>query len=256
MRTELEVGRNLIATAVLASAALLANAQHSDRPQDLAEGAELFKANCVLCHGIAGNAVAGVDLRGGKFRNAVNDDDLIRIIREGIGGTAMPAFQLSAAQAANILSHLRSSGRPIGPTGSEQVARGRAIVEGKGQCLSCHQIGGKGNAVGPYLDDIGGLRRRPELEKDLLEPNARVPREFRRFRGLTRSGVALSGRAINEDTFSVQITDDEDRLISIMKSDLREFSFVNDSPMPSYRHTLSSMELADVVAYLASLTGL
>ncbi len=49
--------------------------------------------------------------------------------------------------------------------------------------------------------------------------------------------------------------DAKDQLRSFMKSDLREHGFVAASPMPSYRSTLSGEELADVVAYLASLKG-
>jgi mono/diheme cytochrome c family protein len=37
-----------------------------------------------------------------------------------------------------------------------------------------------------------------------------------------------------------------------VKADLREHGFV-DSPMPSYRDTLSQQEIADVVSYLLTL---
>jgi len=36
---------------------------------------------------------------------------------------------------------------------------------------------------------------------------------------------------------------------------LREFAFVEKSPMPSYKDKLSSQELADLVSFLASLKG-
>jgi hypothetical protein len=43
-------------------------------------------------------------------------------------------------------------------------------------------------------------------------------------------------------------------LRSFVKSDLREHGFA-ESPMPSYRGTLTPQELADVVSYLVSLKG-
>jgi hypothetical protein len=44
-------------------------------------------------------------------------------------------------------------------------------------------------------------------------------------------------------------------LRSFQKSTLREYAFVDSSPMPSYRDKLSAEELADLVSYLVSLKG-
>jgi len=60
---------------------------------------------------------------------------------------------------------------------------------------------------------------------------------------------------LNEDTFSVQILDSKEHLASYTKSDLREYSFIADSPMPSFRTRLSDQERADVPSYLVSLKG-
>jgi len=53
----------------------------------------------------------------------------------------------------------------------------------------------------------------------------------------------------------VQLLDASERLVSIAKSDLREYALLKASPMPSYRDKLNGQELADVVSYLASLKG-
>src|SRR6266853_4046995 len=95
--------------AVFISAAALSLAQHTVRPVNIGEGRSLYKANCVLCHGILGNSVAGVDLRRGNFRRAASDQDIVKVIREGIPGTTMPSNKLSAEQAADIVSYLRSA---------------------------------------------------------------------------------------------------------------------------------------------------
>jgi len=36
---------------------------------------------------------------------------------------------------------------------------------------------------------------------------------------------------------------------------LREYTFVNNSPMPSYKDKLSTQELSDLISYLGSLKG-
>jgi hypothetical protein len=69
---------------------------------------------------------------------------------------------------------------------------------------------------------------------------------------VSKNGTATIGRLLNEDTFSVQMIDKTERLLSFQKADLREFAFETKSPMPSFRDKLSAQELADVVAYLGT----
>ena len=67
-------------------------------PADIAYGSRLYDAQCATCHGATGDGVGGVDLRSGKFRNAVTDQDLIRVITLGIPGTGMQGFKLDASE--------------------------------------------------------------------------------------------------------------------------------------------------------------
>jgi hypothetical protein len=48
--------------------------------------------------------------------------------------------------------------------------------------------------------------------------------------------------------------DTKEQLRSFTKSTLKEHGFI-PSPMPSYKGTLNTQELADVVSYLVSLKG-
>jgi len=72
---------------------------------------------------------------------------------------------------------------------------------------------------------------------------------------VTRGGKVINGRRLNEDTYTVQLLDDQERLVSLTKADLREYTILTSSPMPSYKESLSADELADLVAYLLSLKG-
>ena len=70
-----------------------------------------------------------------------------------------------------------------------------------------------------------------------------------------KDGKTLTGRFLNQDTFSIQLIDSTDQLRSVDKSTIRESSVLTSSAMPSYRDKLSAPELADVVSYLSTLKG-
>ena len=75
------------------------------------------------------------------------------------------------------------------------------------------------------------------------------------MRAVTRAGKVISGRRLNEDTYTVQLIDEQEHLVSLAKADLREYTVIKTSPMPSYRDKLTSKDLADLVSYLLSLKG-
>ncbi|HTC33120.1 MAG TPA: c-type cytochrome [Bryobacteraceae bacterium] len=231
-------------------------AQHSYGPADVEDGGKLFRANCVSCHGPEGDQVEGVDLGHGKFRRASTEDGVIRIIQDGIPGTAMPPHNFTDFQAGTILAYLRAvatSDRTAAPNGD--AARGKVIFEGKGGCAACHRVYGIGSRVGPDLSDVGALRRVSEIEISLLDPNAEVLPQNRYYRVTTKNGESITGRLLNEDTFSIQILDTKERLLSFQRTAVRETGFLSESPMPSYREKLTKAERDDVITYLLSLKG-
>lgn len=134
---------------------------------------------------------------------------------------------------------------------------GRLIFEGKGGCLSCHRVADKGSRLGPNLTELAKLNRTSEeLEKSLLEPNAEIDPQNRFYRVVTPDGTTITGRLMNHDTFSVQLIDSKEQLRAFQKSELREYGFVKNSLMPSYRGKLTSDEIKDLIAYLSSLKGI
>jgi putative heme-binding domain-containing protein len=255
MKPNMEIRCTSLSLLLVLPAALLA--QHSYTQADIQEGGRLFRANCVLCHGPEGDQVPGIDLGHGRFRQTYSENALIKIIQNGIPGTGMPPNNLQDFQAEIVVAYLRSlstSGRAT--TGNGDAARGKALFEGKANCASCHRVNGVGSRISPDLSDIAALRRTVEIERSLLEPNEEVLAQNRTFRVVTKKGETVTGRLLNLDSFTVQMLDSKERLLSLPRSDLRETGFVKDSPMPSYRDKLSSQELADIVAYMATLKGL
>jgi cytochrome c oxidase cbb3-type subunit 3 len=225
-------------------------------PADIAYGARLYDAQCTTCHGANGDGVGGVNLRIGRFRNAVTDQDLLRVISNGIQGTGMLAFRLDAAEQAGIIAFLRNMNTfDRGSVSAGDAARGRTTFEGKGGCARCHRVGALGARVAPDLSDVGALRSPASLMRSLTDPTSQMMPINRPVRAVLRDGTVINGRRLNEDTYTVQLFDDHERLVSLNKTDLREYTILTTSPMPSYQGTLNSAELADLVAYLLSLKG-
>jgi putative heme-binding domain-containing protein len=222
---------------------------------DVEAGRQLYRANCFVCHGPDGESIAGVNLRSGQFRRASSDDDLSRLILGGIPGTGMPPTNLAEPQRRMLVAYIRSMHRGVGERGSGDAARGLAIVEGKGACLNCHRVGAKGSRLGPDLTDIGSTKPAAYLEEALVNPSETIAPQNRFVHAVTKQGTVIDGRRLNEDTHTIQLIDEKQRLVSLQKADLREFELVKTSPMPSYRDKLSAQELADTVSYLLSLKG-
>jgi putative heme-binding domain-containing protein len=222
---------------------------------DIQYGATVYSAQCTQCHGPTGDQVSGVDLRSGRFRNAASDDDLRRIVTQGIPGTSMPGRRLDPPEVTGIIAYVRNMRDfNAGTVVLGDRARGRTTFE-EAKCLTCHQVNGVGSHVGPDLSEIGRSRPAGTLQQSLFDPSSRMMPINRPVRVVTKDGKTISGRRLNEDTFTIQLIDDQERLVSLAKADLREYTILKTSTMPSYKDKLNAQEMADLLAYLVSLKG-
>jgi putative heme-binding domain-containing protein len=174
----------------------------------------------------------------------------------GVPGTGMPPFNLQPPELDGLVAFIRA-GFDVGGTAVKvgDAARGKPLFEGKGSCASCHRVNGKGPRVAPDLSDVGAIRSPAQLHRSLTEPVRQMMPINRPVRIVTRDGRTLRGRRLNEDTYTVQIIDEQERLISLDKTDIKEFEAAKTSPMPPATKTLNNEELADLIAYLLSLRG-
>jgi putative heme-binding domain-containing protein len=227
-------------------------------PADVAAGSRVYSAVCANCHGPTGAAVGGIDLRRGPLPRAATDAALSAIITNGIPGSAMPAVRLDPHELRALIAFIRV-GLDVEPKTASvtpgDAARGRIVFEGPGNCLSCHRVNDKGTYLAPDLTDIGRVRTPVALQRSLIDPTGSMLPINRPVRAVTRDGTVIKGRRLNEDTYTVQLVNEQGRLVSLVKGELREWSVSTVSPMPSYKDTLTPGALADLVAYLASLKG-
>jgi cytochrome c oxidase cbb3-type subunit III len=229
-------------------------AQQRYLSSDVETGSRLYRNNCFACHGPEGDSIPGVAFRRGLFKRASSDDDLLRVIASGVPGTAMPPTAMNDSARLALVAYVRSM--RASATGSGDAARGRALFEGKGGCLVCHRVNGKGSRVGPDLSEVGAIRTAAYLERSILAPAESILPEHRFVRIVTIQGTVITGRRLNEDTHTIQLIDTHELLRSFSKSDLREYTLLTTTTMPTYQDKFSSAELADVVTYLLTLKGL
>jgi putative heme-binding domain-containing protein len=225
---------------------------------DIESGSRLYGAQCAGCHGPNGDMINGVDLRRGRFKTAVSDEDLVRVLGTGAPAAGMPAFSgLQSAEVTGIVAFIRSGfDAAAGGVVAGDAARGQTLFAGKGGCNVCHRVNGRGPRVASDLSDIGAIRTPVSLQRALIDPPGSLLPANRMVRAVTRDGRTIRGRRLNEDTHTVQLIDEQEALVSLTKADLRSLDFNRVSTMPPATTTLTADEISDVVAYLLSLKGL
>jgi cytochrome c oxidase cbb3-type subunit 3 len=234
------------------------------------EGASLFRANCSPCHGLnARGGGRGPDLTANRWTHGSSDGDIFSTITEGVPGTEMPANGFEDSEIWAIIAYLRSLAPPKKPTVSGDRVKGEKIFTEKAGCSACHMVNGHGGLLGPDLSRVGASRsasylidsiREPskELSDGMSDPNNHYgqPLVYDKVTVIAASGRAITGVAKNEDTFSVQLLDTDQRLHFFLKKDLAKVVHERESLMPTYsERMISPAELQDLVAYLESLRG-
>lgn len=247
--------RQLLALPALLTALLFtppAIAQH-ETGADLFSGQQVWQNLCANCHGLDGALVPNVDLGHGVFRQNYTDEQLVAIIQNGIPNTPMPPNPtMSVEQAQLVVDYLRSRAVDSSASLTGDPANGRTLYIERGFCNSCHMVNGEGEPTGPDLSRIGDLRTAEELTQSLRAPNAVIQPNMRQYTVTKKDGAEITGRLMNQDSFTVQLMDYSGKLMSFSKEDLTEFGFA-PSPMGALGDDWTDQEVADLVAYLASL---
>jgi putative heme-binding domain-containing protein len=220
---------------------------------DIDAGSRVYSTQCQQCHGPNGDQITGIDLRRGIFKRTTSDEELARIITNGVPTGGMPPFKLQPAELTGIVAFIRAGFDTTAAVKIGDAARGKAIFDGKGNCMSCHRVGGRGPRVAPDLSDIGLARTPAALQRSIVDPSSAMLPINRPVAIVMKDGTRITGRRLNEDTATVQLIDSEERLRSLMKRDIRTMTVETRSTMPSYAKTLTPDEVSDLVAYLLTL---
>jgi len=137
-------------------------------PNEVLDFGTLYAENCAGCHGAEGHGGAAIALANPVYLAIADDAAIRKVIANGVRGTSMPAFAVSAggmltdAQINVITKGIRSSWSQQGileaatppsyaPKSSGDAQRGELAY--KTYCESCHGPGGRGGPKGSSITD-------------------------------------------------------------------------------------------------------
>ncbi len=178
----------MMKTIVMAAAAvgLLALSSAPARAADADKGEAVYQKRCLQCHGDEGDGLGPAaeylnppprDFTLGLFKiqssafdaDLPNDADLVRMVRDGMPGTAMPGWSdiLSEAEIADVIAYIKTfaelEGAPEAQvdygtqvqSSPESIAAGDKLFHADDRCSECHGMGGKGDAIKKLKNDNG-----------------------------------------------------------------------------------------------------
>jgi len=170
--------------------------------EERSSGRRVYETYCIGCHGDngLGDGEAAVFLNP-KPRNYVSgefkyfhlgeagplpsDQSLQITIRNGLAGSAMPAFPLLTDQEINhVINYIKSlrAGGWVEPEPIQAASGAAVTIEGTSAeelfanagCNGCHQLDALGavGGVGPSLNEVGSRRSMDEIVQSIVQPNA------------------------------------------------------------------------------------
>lgn len=163
---------------VLLVALLLVVGTAAAKPGDLDRGKEIYDKRCTWCHGDEGDGLGAAeeylnppprDFTSGNYKikstgfdeMVPNDDDVYRMIRDGMPGTSMPGWSslLSEQDMWDLVAYVKmfaefeeapeqqvDYGTSVASS-AESIAKGKEIFEDGDRCVECHGKTGKGDAI-------------------------------------------------------------------------------------------------------------
>jgi cytochrome c oxidase cbb3-type subunit III len=219
-------------------------------------GKQVFASNCAECHGLDGrggehapNIATNPDIQ------AMSDDQLFRIVHNGAGSLAMPAFGkiLSPAEIKSVVAYLRVlQGRGAAQAALPgDPAAGKSLFYGQAACSRCHTVAGAGGFIASDLTAYASGQTPADILAAITNPNENLNPRSRTAVIVARSGQKLTGFVRNQDNFSVQFQALDGTFHLFRRSAIASLIYSSQSLMPAdYAHRLSSAQLNDLVSFL------
>ena len=133
---------------------------------------------------------------------------------------------------------------------SGNIERGRKIFEK--QCAVCHQLEGKGFALGPNLATMKA-RGAEAILLNVLDPNLEVNPQYVSYTALLKSDRIITGMISSETSTAVTFTKQQDQSTTVLREEIETLQSSGVSIMPEgFEKQLSQQDMADLIDYLMS----
>jgi putative heme-binding domain-containing protein len=129
------------------------------------------------------------------------------------------------------------------------AARGKELFTTT--CAVCHTLNGEGAKIGPDLTGAG-VRPRPDILIDIIDPNRSVEANYRMWNVTTKDNENYAGRLDSETATSVDILDTAGKKHTLQRKDISEMTASALSIMPAGFEQLPLSDLASLLEYLAA----
>jgi PQQ-dependent dehydrogenase (methanol/ethanol family) len=248
------IARFLIVALALGATPVLGQTPPTTAP-NLTEGTKIYAQRCAGCHGADAHGTdKAPGLAGNQRLRDGSVQDLRDLIRKGVPGSGMPAFDLPLQELDSLVVLVRSLNAPSAEStvGGDATA-GESFFFGKGQCASCHMISGDGAAIGPDLSNVGREMTVDEIQAKLVNPNSRIAPGYELATAQLRNGNTIRGFVRNRSNFDIRLQDLTGQFHLIQQGEISSITEEKQSIMPSVK--ASPEELRDLVAYLDMRTG-
>jgi quinoprotein glucose dehydrogenase len=120
-------------------------------------------------------------------------------------------------------------------------------------CVRCHQIGDRGQTVGPNLAGIGNKKATRYLLRSIVAPSADIDPNYQAHVVQLVSGETVQGLLKSDDGTTTILFDSTGKEVKVLNADIDEAGPRTQSIMPEMRQVLTKREIRDLVAYLESL---
>lgn len=240
---------------MLLSLSLPAQSRHLKSSHSGAGGQQIFASACASCHGLDGRGgERAPNIAQAAAVQRLSDQELTRIVTEGVPGTGMPAFHsLGSNGISAVVKYLRvlqGRGQPSALPGVAE--RGQTLFFGRAGCSSCHMVGGQGGFLASDLSGYGKTHNVDEIREAILKPGLDSSLRAKNAVVTTNDGTRLEGIVRNEDNFSIQLQSKDGAYHFIDKADAKDVHYDPAPVMPNYENMLSRSDVNDVVSYLVT----
>jgi len=248
------IARFLIIALALGATPVLGQTPPTTAP-NLTEGTKIYAQRCAGCHGADAHGTdKAPGLAGNQRLRDGSVQELRDVIRKGVPGSGMPAFDSPPQELDSLVVLVRSLNAPSAEStvGGDATA-GESFFFGKGQCASCHMVSGAGAAIGPDLSNVGREMTVDEIQAKLVNPNSRIAPGYELATAQLRNGNTIRGFVRNRSNFDIRLQDLTGQFHLIQQGEISAITEEKQSIMPSVK--ASPEELRDLVAYLDMRTG-